>query len=193
MAGAVSRGVKRALILFASNHGQTRTIAFALQRELVEDGVEVVIRDASAAASELPAPSGFDVVVLGSRIQLGRHAPAMIAYIRTHRDALEQVPTVFFSVSMAAANGGNDPNGYLDTMFSGVGWRPTIAVALAGALPYRRYNFVLRFVMKRIARAGGHSTDTSRNHEYTRWDEVHQLATVIGELAGAPRKAHHAS
>ncbi|MEO8549514.1 MAG: flavodoxin domain-containing protein [Kofleriaceae bacterium] len=185
--------MKRVLILFASNHGQTRTIAFALQRELRELGIEVVTRDAAAAANELPALGGFDAVVLGSRIQYGRHAPAIIAYIRTHRDALAQMPTMFFSVSMAAANGGDDPNGYLDTLFSAVGWRPRMAVAIGGALPYRRYNFLLRFMMKRIARAAGHSTDTTTNHEYTRWDQVRALAPAILELAGTPWRASHAS
>jgi len=191
MAGAPLRCVKRILILYASNHGQTRTIAFELERELRALGADVAVHDVTA--NELPEPTAFDAVVLGSRIQFGRHAPAMVAYIRTHRAALEQVPTAFFSVSMAAANGGNDPNGYLDTLFSAVGWKPRIAVALAGALPYRRYNFILRFVMKRIARAGGHSTDTTRNHEYTRWDQVHELVTVIGELTSAPRRESHAS
>lgn len=191
MAGATTSSVKRILILFASNHGQTRAIAFALERELRALGADVTVGD--AAASTVPPPAGFDAVVLGSRIQFGRHAPAMIAYIRTHRDALEELPTLFFSVSMAAANGGSDPNGYLDTLFTAVGWKPRIAVAIAGALPYRRYNFLLRFVMKRIARAAGHSTDTTRNHEYTRWDQVHDLAPTILELAGVPRRESHAS
>ena len=42
------------------------------------------------------------------------------------------------------------------------GWRPARAVPVAGALAYSKYNFFIRFVMKRIARKAGAPTDTSR-------------------------------
>ncbi|HEX8109696.1 MAG TPA: hypothetical protein VF516_18320, partial [Kofleriaceae bacterium] len=53
------------------------------------------------------------------------------------------------------------------------------AVAIAGGLPYRSYHWFLRFVMKLISRSAGHSTDTRRDHEYTDWARVQQLAADI--------------
>ncbi len=40
---------------------------------------------------------------------------------------------------------------------------------VAGALLYTKYNFLVRFVMRRIAKKGGPETDTSRDYEYTNW------------------------
>jgi menaquinone-dependent protoporphyrinogen oxidase len=40
---------------------------------------------------------------------------------------------------------------------------------VAGTLAYSRYNFIIRFVMKRIARKNGAPTDTSRDYELTDW------------------------
>jgi menaquinone-dependent protoporphyrinogen oxidase len=41
--------------------------------------------------------------------------------------------------------------------------------AVPGALLYAQYNFLIRFIMKRISEASGGSTDTSRDHIYTDW------------------------
>jgi menaquinone-dependent protoporphyrinogen oxidase len=81
----------------------------------------------------------YDAVVLGSRVELGRHAPELLAYVRAHRDALRATPTAFFSVSMAAANAsaGADPEHYMQTTFDALAWHPTMSVAFGGALPYR--------------------------------------------------------
>jgi len=165
----------RALIVYASSHGQTRAIAHRIAERLHAQAYAVVVAN-TADPVKLPNPAGFDLVIVGSRIQFGRHAPAVIAYLHQYRKQLEATATAFFSVSMAASNGGDDPNGYLAATFDAIGWRPQLVAAIAGALKYRQYNFVLRFVMKRIAMAAGHSTDTSRDHVYTDWASVDEFA-----------------
>jgi menaquinone-dependent protoporphyrinogen oxidase len=47
-----------------------------------------------------------------------------------------------------------------------------------GALVYRQYGFFKRLMMKKIVsdKPGGLSTDTSRDHEYTDWDQVARFA-----------------
>ncbi len=52
------------------------------------------------------------------------------------------------------------------------GWAPAHVLPVAGALAYSRYNFLIRFVLKRIARANGAPTDTSRDYEFTDWQAV---------------------
>jgi menaquinone-dependent protoporphyrinogen oxidase len=47
----------------------------------------------------------------------------------------------------------------------------------AGALAYTRYGFLLRWVMRRIARSrGGRDLDTSRDYVYTDLDSVRRFA-----------------
>jgi len=51
---------------------------------------------------------------------------------------------------------------------------------VAGALSYTKYNFLVRFVMKRIAKAQGASTDTSRDHELTDWEALDHIVDELG-------------
>ena len=70
----------------------------------------------------------------------------------------------------------------LETLFEDLAWHQTCAVALAGALPYRKYGLILRLVMKQIARSAGHTTDTSRDHELTSWPAVDRFAEAVARL-----------
>lgn len=51
--------------------------------------------------------------------------------------------------------------------------------AVAGALPYSKLSFVMRFVIKQIVKRSGGDTDTSRDYEHTDWPEldrfIHQI------------------
>lgn len=180
--------MQRALIVYSSSHGQTREVAQRIAGRLRERAFTVVIADTGQPV-HLPSPAGFDLVIVGSRIQFGRHSASVVAYLHQYRRELEATSTAFFSVSMAAANGGEDPNGYLAAMFESVGWRPPLTVAFAGALKYRRYNFLLRFVMKRIAKAGGHATDTSRDHVYTDFARVLEFADRAAQIVVEKRRS----
>jgi menaquinone-dependent protoporphyrinogen oxidase len=62
------------------------------------------------------------------------------------------------------------------------GWHPAMTGVFAGALPYRRYNIVMRWVMKRIVAKAGGDTDTSRDYEYTDWAAVEAFARQFGAL-----------
>jgi menaquinone-dependent protoporphyrinogen IX oxidase len=66
-------------------------------------------------------------------------------------------------------------------------WRPTRVLAVHSCT--QNYNFLMRFIMKRIARRAGASTDTSRDHEFTNWAALdHALTDFVAEevLKGAP-------
>ena len=58
--------MSRILVLFASEHGQTRRIAAHIGEVLRARGLHVHLRD---LAEERPDPAGFDGVVVGSRVQ----------------------------------------------------------------------------------------------------------------------------
>lgn len=177
--------MSRFLVLFASHYGQTRVIAEAIASRLRGYGHEVALVDARSGAQRASPPEDFDVVVLGSRIEMGRHASDISAYIDNHRAALRDMPTAFFSVSMAAsdASAGPDPARYMGTLFDEHGWHPTRCAAIAGGLPYRKYGWITRLVMKGISRKHGHPTDTSRNHELTDWKAVDRFADEVAALA----------
>lgn len=172
----------RILLLFASSYGHTRDIAWAIDRELRRRGHAVDLVD---VRHDPPGPADYDVVVIGSRVQFSRHAPAIRRYVERNREALERIPTAFFSVSMSAAS--REPNPYLQEFIERTGWTPGRTIELGGGLAYRQYNPLLRFVMKRIARKAGHTTDTSRDHDFTDWAAVRRFAgTIADDAALAP-------
>ena len=56
----------------------------------------------------------------------------------------------------------------------------------AGAIMYRKYGFLKRFFMKLIASGAGGNTDTSKNYEYTDWDEVEHFTTgFLAQISAA--------
>lgn len=176
--------MNKVLVLYGTHYGQTRAIAMKISERLREQGAQTDVLDARYS-QQLPAPDGYDAVVLGSRVEIGRHAPQIVDYIREHREVLERIPTAFFSVSMAASSttAGSDPSGYLHGLFEKLDWQPTCAAAFAGGLPYRKYNWLTRFIMKRISKSAGHTTDTSKNHVFTDWNAVRELADeIVGHL-----------
>ncbi len=60
------------------------------------------------------------------------------------------------------------------------GWEPDRTLTVAGALKYRQYG-LKRFAMRGIAGRAGGDTDTSRNHEYTDWDDVESFALEFAD------------
>ncbi len=188
-ADAPCRRMARILVLFATSHGQTRDIAWAIERQLRLRGHVVDLVDIRQGE---PDPAEYDLAVIGSRVELGRHARSIRRYIRRHRDALGRIPSAFFSVSMSAAGGGTDHS--IAALTAATGWRPGRAVPFAGGLPYTQYNPLLRFIMKRISRKAGHTTDTSRDHDFTDWAAVRAFAEDLAQAAErtAPASRVHA-
>ena len=95
--------MSRILILFASHFGQTCAVSKYIAERLRVLGHEVDVVDVRSAPACLPPPEDYDIVVVGSRVETGRHSFDVRNYISKHLDSLRTIPTAFFSVSMAAA------------------------------------------------------------------------------------------
>jgi menaquinone-dependent protoporphyrinogen oxidase len=178
--------MSRILVIYGTHYGETCVVATRIANRLREFGHEVDLVDARLCTEHVP-PADYDAVILGSRIEFGRFANEVLQYVRTNRALLDDIPTAFFSVSMAAADEvqgvGHDPSGYLAAMTDQLGWQPTISAAFAGGLPYRKYGWVMRKVMRRINRR--RTTDTSRNHVFTDNGAVDAFADRVAGLVDA--------
>jgi menaquinone-dependent protoporphyrinogen oxidase len=188
----------RALVAYATKQGHTALIARRVGDVLADAGHTVEVCD----VSDLPigvSLDDYDAIVLGAPIHVGKHLSRMTAFVRRHREDLQRRPGAFFSSSLTSADQSEDAQRtareLVETFVEKTGWRPDHLGLFAGALPYRKYNFLLRALMKGIARRTGRDTDTSRDHEYTRWEEVdafaHEVARTLSERAAtratAPR------
>jgi menaquinone-dependent protoporphyrinogen oxidase len=74
----------------------------------------------------------------------------------------------------------------MEGFFEATSWTPTIRKMVAGALPYTRYSWFKRLVIRRIVRNAYGTTDPTRDYEYTDWNDVRDFARVFAQLtAGA--------
>ena len=175
-------------VFYATTEGQTRRIAERVAKVLRERGVESRAIDVTGDDVAYIDWRRVRGVAAGASVHVGRHQRTMDAFIRQHRDQLATRPSLFFSVSMRA--GSPKPvdqtavQEFAHAYLTQVGWKPLYVAAVAGRLAYTQYNWIVRFMMKRIAKRHGAATDTSRDHEYTDWNQVTRLAA---ELATAIR------
>jgi menaquinone-dependent protoporphyrinogen oxidase len=180
---------RRVLVVYASNHGQTEKIAARLSDILAESGLGVTMVKARELPSAVPLHA-YEAVIVGASVHFNRHQRAIEQFVRRNAAALNRMPSAFFSVSGAAA--GHDAGDrvaaarYMEQFLAETGWHPNRSIAVAGAVRYTHYNPILRWVMRRISAKAGHSTDTSRDHEYTDWTQVQQFGEALAMLVAAP-------
>lgn len=178
------------LIAYATLHGQTTKIAEAIQATLQESDFRVTL--VNLKEQKAPRLDRFQGVMVGASIIAQGHQPAVAEFIRVHVDALNAMPSAFFSVSASAGSsqekGRAAARRLRDEFLARVGFRPDLSESIAGAVKYTRYNFLLRWYMKKASRMNGGSTDTSRDHEYTDWAQVDAFAQRFSELVSQSRR-----
>jgi menaquinone-dependent protoporphyrinogen oxidase len=178
------------LIIYASRHGHTGEIARRLAESLHDHGIQSTFMADVAEVGDLEVHD-FDAVIVGSSVHMGRHDESLVRWVAEHHVSLQQRPSGFFSVSMAAADDSDKGRAaareYIDEFVEGTDWTPTRTVALAGALQYREYDFVTRQVVRQIALQKGLSTDGSHDTVYTDWDELDRFATAVASKVQSTR------
>lgn len=124
--------------------------------------------------------------------RVDRYQPdvAVTRFAGANAEALSARPSAFFLLSLTAADDADESRAAVADLGAAMeretGWRPDEVAAFAGALKYSEYGPLTRVVMKRVARRYGGDTDTSRDYEYTDWDEVAAFAARVAErLDGA--------
>jgi menaquinone-dependent protoporphyrinogen oxidase len=164
------------LIAYGTTEGQTERIA-----ECVAD----VLRKSRAHAQAVDLKrsndvdlDGYDAVIVGASIHMGKHEAYVADFVRRNRVALERLPSALFSVSLAALGDMENARAYVENFEQDTGWHPAQIGFFSGALLYRQYGFLKRHMMRRIVRdkPGNLSTDTSRDWVYTEWDVVTRFA-----------------
>jgi menaquinone-dependent protoporphyrinogen oxidase len=169
------------LIGYGTTEGQTARIA-----EHIADAIRSHGHEAQAVhlkRSRDVLLDGYDAVIVGGSIHMGKHEEHVAEFVRKNRVTLERLPSAFFSVSLAAYGDIENAQAYVENFEQQTGWRPTQVGLFGGALLYRQYGILKRLMMKKIVRdkPGNLSTDTSRDHVYTDWDEVKRFAEAFLE------------
>jgi len=170
-------------IIYATTEGQTRKICtFALQR--LSDGGHAVALVPVGEASDLDL-SAFNGVILAASIHTGIYQNAMAAYVLDHVGVLNEMKTLFLSVSLSAA--GDDPDDLaglariLEEFLNATGWKPGQSAQVAGAFRFSEYDFFKYWAMRWIEAKKDSDVPAGQDHEYTDWDG---LSAILDDWAG---------
>jgi menaquinone-dependent protoporphyrinogen oxidase len=181
--------MSRILVLFGTTEGQTAKIAAAIGASLrTQASVDVV-----DAGTLQPDPADYDAIVVAASVHVGGYQRAVRRWVHAHTRALGVRPTAFVSVCLGVLQA--DPKVQREVrdiasrFVTEAGWHPAIIKIVAGALPYTRYSWLKRWMMKRIVAKAGGDTDTSRDYEYTDWADVRAFAEQFASVALGARAA----
>ena len=184
------------LILYGTGEGQTAKVAERIATTLADLGHTAEPIDVNHRPPDLDL-AGFDAVLVGASIHMGKHQKGVKAFVRDHRDTLETLPSGFFQVSLSAAIDDEEHHqeamGYIDDLIEATGWHPDRVAVFGGAIRYSEYGFITRSLMKSIAKQATGDVDTSRDYEYTDWDEVEafteEFAAFVEDQLGLREEA----
>ncbi|GHE96322.1 hypothetical protein GCM10016455_15840 [Aliiroseovarius zhejiangensis] len=159
------------LIAYATTEGQTRKIARWVADRIFDQGHTVEL----APLSELEGIklARFDGVILAASIHLGNYQSELTEFAHRSAMRLSKQPTLFLSVSLAAAGHDAEDWGGLErtteVFQAATGWSPDRLVHVAGAYKPSKYDMFQRFVMRRVIAQKDPDKDLSFDHEYTDW------------------------
>jgi menaquinone-dependent protoporphyrinogen oxidase len=185
------------LVVYGTTDGQTRKIAHVLAENLRAQRCSVDLLDAGGSLRRL-SPEGYDGVIVAASVHIGSYQSSVKRWVRTHAAMLNQIPTAFLSVCLAVLE--KDPKAQqeiraiMQRFVRDCGWRPTVTRLVAGAVLYTRYPWLKKWMMRRIVAKAGGGTDTTRDYEYTDWNDLRvfagafarQLKTREAMAGGAP-------
>jgi menaquinone-dependent protoporphyrinogen oxidase len=183
--------MKPILLIYATREGHTRRIAEHLAATIRTRGLTADVVDA-ARLPDAFSIANYRAAIVSSSVHKEKHEAKLIDFVRRYKSELEQIPAVFLSVSLtettvedpsqspearAKAKAGVDR--MIQAFLDATGWHPSKVQPVAGALMYTKYNFLVRFMMRRIAQEAGGDTDTSRDHVYTDWEALDRLVDDV--------------
>jgi menaquinone-dependent protoporphyrinogen oxidase len=178
--------MSRILILFGTTDGHTAKIAHAVADTLMTEGCSVDVVNARQGTVDV-TPEPYDGVIVAASVHIGSFQKPVARWVARHARALDAKPTAFLSVCLGILE--HDPKVRQDLdqivgkFLKATGWHPTRRHFVAGATPFTKYNFIKRWIMKRIAAKTGGDTDTSRDIEYTDWGDLRAITRSFARLS----------
>ena len=168
----------RVLVMYATTHGQSGKIAGEIAASMRAAGATVSLGNVDEAWTS--DPRDYSTVVLVAPVHAGQFPSAMRQWARQYHAALASRPSAFVAVCLAVVNRtpkvDQDLRTMLDRFYKVTGWQPKETKVVAGALKYTKYNWFTRWMMKRIVGKAGGDVDTSRDFEYTDWEDLRDFA-----------------
>lgn len=174
--------MRKALLLYSSNDGQTRTIVTHIGDRLARV-MAVELYDIRRNPPQ--KLSGYDAVLIGAAIRYGHFHKDIYAYTKQHADILNEKPSAFLGVCLTARKPNKrtlENNAYLRAFTRKTPWQPHLIEAAAGALLYPRYRWYDRLAIRFIMRMTGGETDPTKEIVFTDWKQVDTFADAFARI-----------
>jgi menaquinone-dependent protoporphyrinogen oxidase len=167
------------LILYGTTEGQTRKIAGFVADKLRAMGDTVTLTDATSVEWDFWLGE-FDAAILAASIHAGQYQSAIVHFARLHYERLNQIPSLFISVSLSAANekdldGRKSIERCADNLSRETDWKPEVE-HVAGAFRFTEYDFFKRWTMRIVAwEKGVKGKSGSSDLELTDWPQLENI------------------
>lgn len=184
------------LIIYGTKQGQSKKIATYIREILSQANHGVDLYDIHQVPRDIELKK-YDAVIIGAGVHMSGYTKALQRWVSHHRFGLFNKHAAFFSVCLGVLQ--NDPKVHeqersiMQSFFTKTGWAPNHSAIFAGALPYSKYNWILKLIMHRIAKKAGTNTSMRRDYEFTDWNEVRQFALSFASSIRKTRERPSAS
>ncbi|MGD9496790.1 MAG: flavodoxin domain-containing protein [Armatimonadota bacterium] len=172
----------RILVAYETAHGSTAETAEAVAEVLRERGAHVdVMRCRTVRSVE-----GYDAFVVGAPIWAGNWLKPARAFVRRHEATLAAHPTAWFFASGA---GGTQEREKVEQEVTprlreyAPMVTPVAVGSFAGVIDYAKYNFILRAMMRALAKKEGNPTEG--RHDMRDWERIKAWAAEVHEQFAA--------
>ena len=170
------------LIAYCTTEGQTRKIVQAIADQIQVAGDEVVVDDLSELQNEIQL-GGFDKFIIAGSVHNDQHQNNLAVFVFANRINLKNKPSLFISVSMAAAFEDTiaDAEGYVKDFCKSAEWQPTDYLLVAGALQHGKYGYYEEMLVRHKVLAKHAIAHPETDQEFTDWNALAKSVAAFVE------------
>lgn len=175
----------KTLVLYSSHDGQTKAIASSIASTLSET-LECDVMDLALSMDINLA--NYQSVVIGASVRYGHFQRSLYKFTKQNVAQLNTMPSAFFAVNLTARKPEKrtpQTNAYTRKFLLATPWLPKQCAVFAGALRYPRYGWLDKAMIKLIMKMTSGETDTSKEVEYTDWQDVTRFAKDFVRLSSS--------
>ena len=185
----------RTAIFYATREGQSERVAQRVAADLRSHAIGADVINVKDIQGQVPW-GAYDAAFVVASVHAGRHEKEMIEFVKRSRPELERLQAPFLSLTLSQAGAELPTNtavqrdaAHADALrmvadfANETGWRFERSLTVAGALMYSKYNFLVKWIMKRIAHKAGFDGATSRDYEFTNWPAVDRFVEEFAPSA----------
>jgi len=174
----------RAAVFYATREGQAERVANRVACDLRGRHFDVDVINVKDVRGLIDWHA-YELAFVVASVHIGHHEKEMIEFVRRSKDQLTARHAPFLSLTLSQAGAElptsslvqrqtahGDALRMISDFMQDTGWQPSHILPVAGALMYSRYNVLVKWIMRRIARTAGFEGETTRDYEFTNWPAV---------------------